>query len=118
LEEGEGEALAGVAVGGLGEVDFGEALEFGDGGIAFEDLAEEELGGDLRAEATLAEGDLEIAAEGGDEGPVEEARGIAFEVEESLRDTEHGGLQAVKESLQPHHGRRPPRFPGQQNVKA
>src|SRR5947209_3883911 len=45
-EEGDGEAGAGLTVGGVGKVEAGEVAEVADGGVAVQNLLEEEVGGD------------------------------------------------------------------------
>ena len=92
LAEGQGQALAGLAGGGQGERELGEALAFGDGGVALQDGAEEEVGGDRRSKAAFAEGELQVAAERGNDVFREEFSGVALDTVEHLMDTEHGGL--------------------------
>src|SRR6185437_16313988 len=46
VAESEGQAATGLAVGGLGEVEVADADQVGAGGVALQDLLEEEDGGD------------------------------------------------------------------------
>jgi hypothetical protein len=108
----KGQALAGVAIGGIGEGDLGQAAVFGDGGVAFENLPEEEVGGNHGGQAALAEGQFEFVADGADEGSIDELSGAALDALQGLGHTEHGGLLALRESEQPHNGRRPSPLPG------
>ena len=62
-EELDGESGAGLAVGAVGEVEPGQVAQFGHGGVAVEDLAEEQVGGDDGGEGALAVGAPQVAAE-------------------------------------------------------
>ncbi len=75
LEEGQGQALAGVAIGRVSEGELGEAAELGDGSIALQDLADEEVGGEQRGEPPLSAPQIEGAAEGVDERGVDKSSG-------------------------------------------
>jgi hypothetical protein len=96
LEEGQGQALARVAVRGVGEGNLGEAAEFGDRGDAFEDLAEEQAGSGLGCEQTLATAQPELAAQRLKERSIDESGGSTLEAFEGLRHTEHGSLLVMR----------------------
>ena len=53
-EDGQGETLAGLAIGAVGEGQAAEVSEFADGGVAVENLLEQEVGGDGRVEGAVA----------------------------------------------------------------
>ena len=111
VEEGDGEPLAGLAVGGIGEGESAEMREVADGGIAVEDLLEEEVGGDDGGQGPRAAVEFEVATDGVEEGFGDSLGGVALDAREGLGPSKHGSLVVVMESMQPHHGRRLPPFP-------
>jgi hypothetical protein len=92
LEEAQRQALAGVAIGRIGERGFGDASEFGDGDVAFEDLSDKEAGGDGGGEQAATAGHGAVATSSANEAGVEEAGGIALDAVKGLGHTKHGGL--------------------------
>jgi len=68
LEEAEGQPAAGLAVGGIGEVQPGEVAEQAAGAVAVQDLLDKEQGGGQRGEGALAVVPAEVAADREDQG--------------------------------------------------
>jgi len=92
VKESGGESAACLAVSGIGEVDFGEVTQFLAGGIAVENLLEEQIGGDSGSEGALAEGVAEVAADAQGEGFGDGLGEVALDVEQGLRDSRDSGL--------------------------
>jgi hypothetical protein len=93
VKEGQGQALASVAVGRVGERKFGEASQLGDWSVAFQDLSEKQVRGNEGRQEAVADGELELPAQGSDERRINELHGIALDALEGLRHIEHGGLR-------------------------
>jgi hypothetical protein len=88
LEQGQGQARPGGTIGHGRERDTGQARQRGAGGIAVEDLHEEDVHGGHRIEEALAPGVAEIATDLGD-GLGRERRGdIGLELGDDVGDTE------------------------------
>jgi hypothetical protein len=98
-EEGQGESGAGLAVSGVGEVQAAEMAEVADGGVAVQDLADEEIGGDGGAKGSSAEGVLQLAANAVNDGCGEGLGEIGLDAGEGLGDTEHRDLLGLMVSV-------------------
>src|SRR5207248_5715851 len=95
VEEGNGEAAAGLAVGGVGEVDLGEVAQVGAGGVAMQDLLGEEESGDGGSEGALAEGAGQVTADLQGQRRGQRLGQIALDVPQGLRESRHGDLLGV-----------------------
>src|SRR5205823_12569404 len=95
VEEGNGEAGAGLTVGGVGEVDLGEVAQVGAGGVAMQDLLGEEEGGDGGGEGAVAEGAGQVAGDLQGQGLGQRLGQIALDVPQGLRESRHGDLLGV-----------------------
>jgi hypothetical protein len=113
LQQGTGQAGAGLTVGGVGEGQLGAAAQLAAGTIAVQDLLHEEVGGDDGAEFAVAPAVADGAAEVADEGFGKGVGATALEALEGLCDTEHGGLLRRWVFGYLHFRRRPRRLPGQ-----
>src|SRR5581483_5654608 len=91
-EEGQGEAGASLTVGGVGEVEAAEVTEFADGGVAVENLLEEEVGGDDGGKGALAERIVEVATDLLDEHLRNVGSEVTLDPAQGLGDSKHGGL--------------------------
>ena len=115
-KEGQGESGAGLTVSGVSEVQAAEALDRADGGVAVEDLSQEEVSGDDRGEGPSAPGVTQLAADGVQECLGHDFRQVALDAREGLGDSEPRDLLRVMVLVQPHHLRRSFRFLGQPKV--
>jgi hypothetical protein len=91
-KEGHGETLTGLAVSGVGEVEFGEVAEVTAGRVAMQDLLQEERGGDQRGKGALSAGQVKVVADTLDEALGDDLSEVGFEMLDGLGDTEHKGL--------------------------
>jgi hypothetical protein len=81
-----------LAIGGGGKVGAGEAAQFRDGDVAVEDLLEEEVGGDDRAEVTVAPAVADLLRQAPDQGLGEGVGTAALDLGDSIGDTKHSDL--------------------------
>jgi hypothetical protein len=93
VEEGDGQAGAGLAVGRLGEVEPGQVTQLGGGGVAEEHLAQEQVGGDNRGQGALAEAVAAVAADSQQQGLGDGLGEVALDATQGVGDSEHGGLR-------------------------
>ena len=107
VEVTDGQAGPGLAVGGVREIQAAERTERPDRGVAVQDLPQEEIGRHDGREAALPVGPVQVGAEALDQGLGDHVGEVALEAFQSVRDTKHKGLLAVKMRRHLHHGRRP-----------
>src|SRR6266511_1578375 len=112
LVQGPGQADACLTVGGRGEIEFAQVTQVSDGGVAVEDLLQEQVNGDDGVEVAFAPAVPEVAAELFDKFGGYGIGDGALDGSDGLRDTTHGGLRGCCWYTL-HHCRRPPSLPGE-----
>ncbi len=118
LEQGPGQAGARLAVGSIGEGQAAAAAQFADGGVAVEDLVQEQVSSDDRPEVAVAPAVADFVAESVDEFFGDSVGNAALDAVQRLCHIKHGDLLVVMTAVQPHHGRGSLSVPGQRNLTA
>src|SRR5207245_1353444 len=88
-EEANGEPAPSLTVGGVGELQLAEMAEFAYGGVAVEDLLQEEVGSDDGGEGASSEAEFQVGADLFDEPLGQNLGAIALETVDCFDHSKH-----------------------------